>query len=82
MRATYVWILLIVLTIITWGAGKAGLEGFVLGSGLLVSVWIKGHFVIADFMGLRGAPMLWRALTHGWLVLVMGLIFIAYMIGA
>ena len=48
---------------------------------LLASVFVKGHFVIADFMGLRGVALRWRLLVHGWLVLFIGLIFLAYWIG-
>ncbi len=81
VRIYLVWILLIVLTLLTWWAGKAGYSGQWLVVALLASIFIKGHFVIADFMGLRGVALLWRALVHGWLVLVLGLIFLAYWIG-
>jgi hypothetical protein len=58
-----------------------GVRGQWLVAALLISVFVKGHFVIADFMGLRGVAMRWRLLVHGWLVLVIGLIFLAYWIG-
>lgn len=81
MRLWLVWILLLVLTLLTWWAGKAGYSGQWLALALLGSVFIKGHFVIADFMALRGAALLWRALVHGWLVLVVCMIFLAYQTG-
>lgn len=81
VRIYLVWALLIVLTLLTWWAGKAGYSGQWLVVALLASVFIKGHFVITDFMGLRGVALLWRALVHGWLVLVLGLILLAYRLG-
>jgi len=36
--------------------------------------------VILDFMELRNAPKLWRALLEGWLILVSSLILLAYWI--
>lgn len=81
MRVYRVWLLLVILTLLTWWAGKAGFSGEWLVVALLVSIFIKGHFVIADFMGLRGVAPLWRVLVHGWLVMVTGLIFLAYWLG-
>lgn len=81
MKSLHVWLLLIVLTVLTWAAGRADFGGVNLAIALLASIWIKGHFVIADFMDLRGAPLLWRGLTHGWLIIVMALILFAYQSG-
>lgn len=81
MKAYAVWLLLVILTLLTWWAGQAGFSGQGLVVALLASVLIKGHFVIADFMGLRGVALRWRLLVHGWLVMVTGLIFLAYWIG-
>jgi len=69
------------LTAATYAAGKAGLGGTAVMVALLASIFVKGHFIIADFMGLRGAPWIWRALVHGWLVLVMGFIAMAFFMG-
>ena len=81
MKAWLVWLLLVVLTLLTWWAGQAGYSGQWLVLALLASVFVKGHFVIADFMGLRGVAVRWRLLVHGWLVLVLGLIWVAYGMG-
>jgi hypothetical protein len=81
MRVYAVWSLLVILTGLTWWAGQMGLGGQYLTLALLLSVFIKGHFVIADFMGLRNVKLMWRVLVHGWLVMVSGLIFLAYWIG-
>lgn len=81
MKAVYVWWLLVTLTILMWWAGQTGLSHQWLVIALLMSVFIKGHFLIADFMALRKVALLWRSLVHGWLVSVLGLIFLAYRIG-
>ena len=81
MRVYGVWLLLVVLTLLTWWSGQAGYHGQGVVAALLASVFIKGHFIIAEFMGLRGVALRWRVLVHGWLVLVLGLIFLAYRIG-
>ncbi|QLQ32013.1 MAG: cytochrome C oxidase subunit IV family protein [Candidatus Thiothrix singaporensis] len=81
MRVYFVWLLLVILTLLTWWAGKAGFNGEWLVVALLASIFIKGHFVITDFMALRNVALLWRALVHGWLILVSSLIFLAYWAG-
>ncbi|WP_276659377.1 cytochrome C oxidase subunit IV family protein [Thauera aminoaromatica] len=45
-----------------------------------ISFW-KGAVVILDFMALRHAPLLWRAITMGWIIVVWALIAIAYIKG-
>ena len=47
---------------------------------MLVIAFVKGRLVILDFMELREAPRLWRALLEGWLILVSSLILLAYWI--
>ena len=80
-KVTAIWVLLMALTVATYAAGKAGMGGPTVMYALLLSIFIKGHFIIADFMGLRGAPQMWRWLVHGWLILVMSFIALAYMMG-
>jgi len=41
----------------------------------------KGRLVILDFMELRRAPRLWRALVEGWLLLLSVLMFAIYWAG-
>lgn len=77
-RATWLWLLLIVATLITWGFGVAGLNGKLAMFALAVVSFWKGAVIILDFMAVRHAPMLWRAVTLGWMVLVWAIIAIAY----
>ena len=80
-RETAVWLLLVALTIATYVAGKLGYQGKIMIGLLMLSVFIKGHFIIADFMALRYVHWYWQAAMHGWLVVITGLIFIAYLMG-
>ena len=49
----------------------------VIGLLAVISIW-KGSVIILDFMALRHAPLLWRALILGWMALVWAVIGIAY----
>ena len=55
--------------------------GLAIGLGTLAIAYLKGRQVILDFMELRHAPVLWRGLIEGWLLLVCGLIFAFYAAG-
>ena len=79
--STLLWATLILATIATWAMGALGETG-TWGVALLavISFW-KGAVIILDFMALRHAPLLWRALTMGWMVVVWAIIAIAYIKG-
>ncbi|MDX9718741.1 cytochrome C oxidase subunit IV family protein [Thauera sp. WH-2] len=79
--STLLWATLILATIATWAMGALGETG-TWGVALLavISFW-KGAVIILDFMALRHAPLLWRAVTMGWMVLVWAVIAIAYIKG-
>lgn len=80
-RATVLWILLIVATLITFAIGMTGAAGKAAVFALaLISFW-KGAVIILDFMAVRRAPLMWRVITLGWMVLVWAVIGIAYMKG-
>lgn len=74
------WIVLLVATAITWYLGEAGAAGTGAIIAMLAIAFIKGRLVILDFMELRNAPLLWRLLLEGWLIVVSSLILIAYWI--
>ncbi|TAH48975.1 MAG: hypothetical protein EYC67_04510 [Betaproteobacteria bacterium] len=77
-RATVLWLLLITATLLTWAMGAADVAGRLTILLLAVLSFWKGSVIILDFMALRHAPVLWRALTLGWMILVWALIAIAY----
>ncbi|UCV04806.1 cytochrome C oxidase subunit IV family protein [Dechloromonas denitrificans] len=72
------WLVLIVATGITWYLGEVGAAGTSAIVAMLVIAFIKGRLVILDFMELRSAPLMWRLLLEGWLILVSSLILLAY----
>mgnify|MGYP001163372540 FL=1 len=72
------WLVLLVATGITWYLGEVGAAGTGAIVAMLLIAFVKGRLVILDFMELRGAPLMWRLLLEGWLILVSGLILLAY----
>jgi len=48
---------------------------------VLVAALAKARIVILDFMALRRAPLLWLALTMGWIIVVWAVLSIAYIKG-
>lgn len=72
------WLVLMAATVVTWYLGEVGAAGTSAIIAMLLIAFIKGRLVILDFMELREAPKLWRILLEGWLILVSGLILMAY----
>ncbi len=70
MSTHAVWILLMLLTIFAYGMGKFGFSGIFVMLLLLLSAFIKSHFVMADFMELRDVSLIWRVIMFGWLWVV------------
>jgi hypothetical protein len=64
----------------TWYLGEVGAAGTWAIVTMLLIAFIKGRLVILDFMELREAPLMWRLLLEGWLILVSSLILLAYWI--
>lgn len=76
---TYIWLLLVLLTVTTYGIGEAGFDGAAVMLTVLATAAIKVQMVSNYFMGLRHTRWLWRGIVLGWLLLVTGLITIAYL---
>jgi len=74
------WLILLIATGITWYLGEVGAAGTLAIVAMLAIAFVKGRLVILDFMELREAPLMWRLLLEGWLILVSGLILLAYWI--
>ena len=72
------WLVLMVATATTWYLGEVGAAGTSAIVAMLLIAFVKGRLVILDFMELREAPRMWRVLLEGWLILVSGLILLAY----
>ncbi|HXE40147.1 MAG TPA: cytochrome C oxidase subunit IV family protein [Azonexus sp.] len=72
------WLVLVLATAITWYLGEVGAAGTSAIVAMLVIAFVKGRLVILDFMELREAPLMWRLLLEGWLIVVSSLILLAY----
>jgi len=78
---TVIWLVLAVLTIMTFSLGEAGLAGKGVMLTLLAITMIKSQLVANYFMGLRRTKFLWRAIMFGYFAIVGGLITVAYLMG-
>jgi len=78
---TYVWLILILLTVFAFVVGKLELGGITIVSIILVSTFIKGLMVIDYFMGLHRVRWRWRIMMYAWLLFVTGMIGFAYSLG-
>lgn len=71
---------MIFLTLSTYAVGKLGYNGIAIVLILLLTVVIKGTFVIRDYMELKGVSLLWRVIMYGWLWGVTLALAITYLI--
>ncbi len=76
---TRVWLVLMVLTCLTYAIGEAGWSGTAAMLIVLGTAFIKVEMVANYFMGLRRTRWLWRGIVLGWLILVSVLITVAYL---
>lgn len=76
---TLIWLALMLLTGMTYAIGEAGLGGLAIMLIVLGTAAVKVQMVANYFMGLRRTRWLWRGIVLGWLLLVTGLITIAYL---
>jgi hypothetical protein len=72
------WLLLIGATAVALWVREDGLAGLTIGALTLAIAYTKGRLVVLDFMELRRAPLLWRCLLEGWLLLISGLLVTLY----
>jgi predicted membrane protein len=76
---TLIWLLMMILTMITYGIGESGMGGTAIMLIVLGIAAIKVQMVANYFMDLRHTRWLWRGIVLGWLILVTTLISIAYL---
>jgi cytochrome c oxidase subunit 4 len=75
---TLIYVLLVVLTVITWGLGKAGFSGLGISLIVLGFALFKGFLIGDYYMGLRGIRSIWRWPILIWLLLPGSLITWAF----
>ena len=77
---TWVFLGLVLLTLVTWAVGTLGLSGLWLSLCVLLLALIKGGLVGDWFMGLREVRGPWRWVVMIWLVLPGSLIATAFIL--
>jgi len=73
-RTMQLWVVMLMLTGGTYIVGTRGFGGSWIIGFVLLTVLLKGYWIIADFMALRHCAFLWRAIMLGWLVIVVSAI--------
>jgi len=76
--ATFIYLLLVVLTFVTWFAGQSGLQGLHLSMLVLGIALFKIQMVADYLMGLKSVTGLWRWVISLWLLIPGSLISIAF----
>jgi hypothetical protein len=79
MRAcTIVYLVLMVLTLVTWLVANTGLAGLSISLSVLALSLFKGQLIGDYFMGLKTVSSGWRWVIAVWLLIPGGLIAYAY----
>jgi cytochrome c oxidase subunit 4 len=75
---TRVYLLMLALTLVTFGVGAAGLGGLYLSLTVLGLALVKGHLVGDFFMGLKWVRGPWRWVIAVWLLVPGAFIGVAF----
>lgn len=76
-RITHAWIALVVLTLASMAAARAGSTGLIVDGVVLAAAVFKGRWMLLDFLKLRTVPPVWRTLMFSWLLLIAATSFAA-----
>ena len=79
IKATFIWLVLMGLTLLMFSQAQSGFEKPVFVTLLLATSWFKGQMIIDHFMGLRRVALLWRLLISFWLILILVIIASVYL---
>lgn len=74
-------VILVLATTAAFWMRSGDMVGLAIGASTLAIAYLKGRLVVLDYMELRHAPRVWRALLEGWLLLVTTLLFVGYCFG-
>ena len=69
-RSTLVWLVLVVVTLLSWALGADHGVGSAVGVVVLGLAVVKVRFVGLDFMELRDAPLMLRALFEAYCLIL------------
>jgi len=79
---TWVWLVLMSLTLVTYLVGRAGMSGLAVSLLVLGLALLKGHLVGDYFMGLKRVRGFWRWPVRLWLLVPGSLIAVAFSLAA
>jgi caa(3)-type oxidase subunit IV len=77
--STIIWLVLVILTIVTFYIGEVGVSGKGAMIAVLAITMVKSQLVANYLMGLRRVSMLWRGIMLGYFIIVGSLIAVAYL---
>ena len=69
-QVTRAWGLLVLLTLLSFTTSYSGLNGLAANGLILATAFAKGHWMLMDFLKLRGVPPGWKGLFLCWLGMV------------
>ncbi len=78
----WVWLALCVLTLVTFFIGEQGLGGRAVALAVLGIAFLKAQLVADYFMGLRQVAWRWRGLMQVYLLILSGILAMAYWLAA
>ncbi|MFZ6747777.1 cytochrome C oxidase subunit IV family protein [Undibacterium sp. Ren11W] len=76
--ATYQWLSLLLLTVISFSLAESGYSGGKVLLPVLLATLIKGSLIIDRFMALRYVAGPWRLIVLAWLSTVLGVIWFSF----
>ena len=79
---TWVYLLLMFLTVVTWAIGQAGLSGLNISLLVLAMALIKGQLIGDYYMGLKTVRGFWRWIIVLWLLIPGALITTAFILAS
>ena len=78
---TAIWLVLVVLTMVSFWLGETGMSGKAVMLMLLVITMVKSQLISNYFIGLSKTRLLWRGIMFFYFLFVGSLIAIAYLMG-
>jgi len=79
-QMTMIWLLLIFLSVLGVAAVKAGISGLLFSMALLLVAGLKIQLIADWYMSLIEVRLFWRMIIFVWLIVVLGLIAIAFVL--
>lgn len=79
---TWIFLILVALTAMTYAFGEANVAGKTAMLTILLITMIKSQLVAHYFMGLANCKRVWKVIMFGYFIVVGGLIALAYLMSS